>query len=315
MNVFKPKRRLAFFLLIGVCMSAGLAKAFADGGRQLGVSLVLESRSSIWRGGRYLLSRQLPDGSWSGNSIVSAYAIMALANSSACEESLWQIAIVRGARFIGQQAHGDGSIWNERTRRYPVYSTAVSLMGLARVDRCGYQDVIANARRYLLASQNMEQSEGNLFHGGFAYAHKLLPDLTTTQWVLEALYVSDYLDRDSLGSAAGAVLKADRAYACAVNFVSRCQQHGPRASQTADKKLRTPSGWFADQPAELAENETREKSPRGIGFLTYAGIKCLVYANVPSSDPRFQEAMTWVGAHYTANQNPGLGTVGQKTSG
>jgi squalene-hopene/tetraprenyl-beta-curcumene cyclase len=53
-------------------------------------------------------------------------------------------------------------------------------------------------------------------------------------------------------------------------------------------------------------NEDRSHS---YGSMTYAGVKSLLYANVPKDDIRITMAMDWIKEHYTLEENPGFGTT------
>ena len=44
--------------------------------------------------------------------------------------------------------------------------------------------------------------------------------------------------------------------------------------------------------------------------MTYAGFKSLLYAGLSPADPRVQDALEWIGAHFTFLENPGLGQQG-----
>jgi squalene-hopene/tetraprenyl-beta-curcumene cyclase len=40
--------------------------------------------------------------------------------------------------------------------------------------------------------------------------------------------------------------------------------------------------------------------------MTYAMMKCMVFAGVPKDDPRLKAAFEWISAHYTLDVNPGF---------
>jgi len=41
--------------------------------------------------------------------------------------------------------------------------------------------------------------------------------------------------------------------------------------------------------------------------MSYAGLKSYIYCGVSRSDPRAQAAWSWIGAHYTVTEHPGMG--------
>ena len=44
--------------------------------------------------------------------------------------------------------------------------------------------------------------------------------------------------------------------------------------------------------------------------MTYTGLKSFLYAGVNKDDPRVKAAVSWVRAHYTFEENPGMGQAG-----
>jgi squalene-hopene/tetraprenyl-beta-curcumene cyclase len=44
--------------------------------------------------------------------------------------------------------------------------------------------------------------------------------------------------------------------------------------------------------------------------MTYSGLKSFLYAGVGKDDPRVKGAVSWIGRHYTLDENPGMGQAG-----
>ena len=44
--------------------------------------------------------------------------------------------------------------------------------------------------------------------------------------------------------------------------------------------------------------------------MTYAGLKSMIYAQVPKDDVRVKAAIEWIGRHFTFAENPGMGDAG-----
>jgi squalene-hopene/tetraprenyl-beta-curcumene cyclase len=44
--------------------------------------------------------------------------------------------------------------------------------------------------------------------------------------------------------------------------------------------------------------------------MTYAGLKSFLHAGVSKDDPRVQSAVKWIRAHYTLEENLGMGQAG-----
>jgi squalene-hopene/tetraprenyl-beta-curcumene cyclase len=52
------------------------------------------------------------------------------------------------------------------------------------------------------------------------------------------------------------------------------------------------------------------KVPRSYGSMTYALLKCFVFAGLPKEDPRLAAAIKWCSANYTLDINPGFDANG-----
>ena len=276
----------------------------------LDVSLRLEAETSMLRGTRYLLAQQLPDGSWSRHPVITAYALLALANGPDAFSPDNRRAVARAAEFVAAQAHADGSIWNYRTKGYQVCSTAAGLMALIRVERPEYVSLMQNARCYLVGAQSVDMPRTDERFGGFAAVSGEMPDLITTQCVLEALWLSESTVRNSEESSDALRQPLAAAYDAATSFVSRCQRLRLAGDSAAPAALREPAGWFAESPEGPASPNAVSSTPSGIALLTCAGLKSLLYAGVGTEDARTRAAQDWVRAHYAVSENPGLGRIG-----
>src|SRR6185295_13668715 len=145
------------------------------------------------------------------------------------------------------------------------YVTSINVMALIAVDRPDlYKKIIGNASEYLRKLQ-WDEGEGKSpkddFYGGAGYDSKSRPDLSNTQFFLDAL------------KAAG-VPRDDPAFKKAAIFVSRCQnlrtEHNdqPWAGAIND-------GSFIYSAAGGGSTKTSDdpKAPlTGYGSMTYAGI-------------------------------------------
>jgi squalene-hopene/tetraprenyl-beta-curcumene cyclase len=179
------------------------------------------------------------------------------------------------------------------------YVTSVNVMALAAARRdAKYRPVIGNAAEFLKKLQ-WDEGEGKNqkddFYGGAGYDSKSRPDLSNTQFFLDAL------------KAAG-VSQTDPAFKKAAVFVSRCQnlktEHNdqPWAGEFND-------GSFIYSAAGGGSTKTSDdpKAPlSGYGSMTYAGIKSMIYCGVGNDDPRLKKALEWVSKNYTLESNPGM---------
>ena len=136
------------------------------------------------------------------------------------------------------------------------------------------------------------------FYGGAGYDSKSRPDLSNTQFFLDAL------------KAAG-VSQSDPAVQRALIFVSRCQNlKGEFNDQPWAGKIN--DGSFIYSAAGGGESKTDEPGIfRGYGCMTYAGVKSMIYCGVGKDDPRMKKALEWMRSHYTLEANPGMPEAAQ----
>lgn len=177
------------------------------------------------------------------------------------------------------------------------YVTCVNLMALKSSGSDKYKAVIADAAEFLKKLQ-WDEGEGKTqsdpFFGGAGYDSKSRPDLSNTQFFLDAL------------KAAG-VSPDDPAYKKALVFVSRSQNLGsefndqPWAGKIND-------GSFIYTPAGGGETKADNDAGMllGYGSMTYAGIKSMIYCGVSKDDPRMKKALEWIKKNYSVDANPGM---------
>jgi squalene-hopene/tetraprenyl-beta-curcumene cyclase len=184
------------------------------------------------------------------------------------------------------------------------YVTCINVMALVEANKADkYKAVIGDAVEFLKQLQ-WDEGEGKKkdddFYGGAGYDSKSRPDLSNTQFFLEALK-SAGLPPD------------DPAFKKAAVFVSRAQnlksEHNaqPWAGKIND-------GSFIYTPAQggvtKVKDDTQPGDPiPGYGSMTYAGIKSLIYAGVGKDDPRIKKAFEWIKNHYTVDSNPSMPEV------
>jgi squalene-hopene/tetraprenyl-beta-curcumene cyclase len=183
------------------------------------------------------------------------------------------------------------------------YVTCINVLALVSAKRDSYKAVVADASKFLRKLQ-WDEGEGKTdkddYYGGAGYDSKSRPDLSNTQFYLDALV-------------AAGVPKDDPAFKKAATFVSRCQNlKGEHNDQKWADKIN--DGSFIYSAAEGGQTKTQEKPNDngglpGYGSMTYAGIKSLIYCGVSKDDPRVQKAFEWIRKNYTLNANPGMPAV------
>jgi squalene-hopene/tetraprenyl-beta-curcumene cyclase len=259
-------------------------------------------RAAIAKGARFLVEReQAEDGSFSADvgPAVTALAVTALVRSGTPAD---HPAVRKGLAYLMSFRQPDGGIYAPGS---PVanYETSIGLLALAACNTAGALDGdIAAAAAYVKKLQ-WDDGEGkeraDPAYGGAGYGRKSRPDLSNTQFMIEALR--------TIGTS-----ENDPAIQRALEFVSRTQNlPGPHNPLPFAEK--NPDGGFYYTPAAGGESQagtTPEGGLRSYGSMTYAGLKSMIYAGVTPDDPRVKAAVAWLGKHYTFAENPGMGDAG-----
>jgi squalene-hopene/tetraprenyl-beta-curcumene cyclase len=179
------------------------------------------------------------------------------------------------------------------------YVTSVNVMALSAANRADrYKKVIGDAAAFLKKLQwDEEEGKGpdSDFYGGAGYDSQTRPDLSNTQFFLDAL------------QAAG-VPKEDPALKKALAFVSRCQNlKGETNDQPWAGKIDDGSFIYSAAAGGQTKADVRpDGGLTGYGSMTYAGVKSLIYCGVGKDDPRIKKAYEWITRHYTLDENPGM---------
>ena len=279
-------------------------------------SLLNEVERAQRRGLDWLLQQQKLNGSWDNHPAVTALAATAFLRSAKTLPTDRQAAVDRAVKFILSNVKSNGAIYaGGETDPYPNYSTAICSVALMAANRTEYRDIICNARAFLLASQ-FDETRGvastNANYGGIGYGRRERPDLSNMQWALEAIHLTESLDkpRDPRPHP-----KWDLHWQKAIQFLQRCQNlpaHNdqPWAKNATDRDL----GGFIYMPGYSFANEGQpidEKTPlRSYGSTSYAGLKSYLYAELKKDDPRVVAAVNWLKHNYTLDENPGIGSAG-----
>jgi hypothetical protein len=249
----------------------------------------------------YLKTTQGMDGSFSpqraGPGISAVAAAGLLRNGFSIDDPV----LGKTLAYLEKKVQTDGGIYDKFLANY---TTSVALMAFAEANKDRrYDSVIKHATEFLRGMQfdDSKVESGDAKYGGVGYDGKSRPDLSNTQFFLDAL------------QAAG-VAKDDPAVKRALVFVSRCQNlAGEHNDQPfARKTTEDDKGGLVYNP--LAADNKREQTPQGglrsAGAMTYAGLKSFLYAGLSKDDARVQGAIRWMRAHYTLEENPGMGQGG-----
>ncbi len=283
----------------------------------------LKARRGMNKGVQWLLSNQEQGGGWGRGSgsttteepderpsptaaAITGLGIKAIAQSGYPDMNQLAPAIDR-LRMARQEDTGliDGPL-----ATYVVASITSALISLQdpQFDEL-VEDGIEKLRTYQWDSGeglHMEQD----WYGGAGYGNRGRPDLSNTQFMLDALHDAG-------------IPSDDPAFQRAVIFVSRCQNLNSTntaewagndggfvytAANGGESLASEVAGNGRDGHANLKPGDRR--SLRSYGSMTYAGFKSLLYAGLDSDDPRTKAALEWMRRHWTFEENPGLGQQG-----
>ncbi len=310
----RPAKETAVMKTI-VTLLGLLAVAAAPLPSQTDISLRHEVERAHQRGIAFLVKQQETNGSWRHHPGITGLAVTALARANQLGTE-GQQALRRGVQFILSNVKTNGAIYGGGdTDKYPNYSTAICAMALLATGDPAHTEVIRNARRFLLGSQFDESEdvkETDPSYGGIGYGRRERPDLSNTQWALEAIRLTE-----SLQSQAGDSPHTDSRlhWQKALQFLQRCQNL-PSVNDQPWAKVATTNdlGGFVYMPGYSFANEDVPAEPntplRSYGSMTYAGFKSYIYAELKKDDPRVQAARAWLARNYTLDENPGLGAQG-----
>ncbi len=226
-------------------------------------------------------------------------------------------------RWLLAQQQGDGSF---SPSALPSYNTAICVSALARVGGAEAKSAVAKGVDFLKNLQYGEHvviidglretatpvDKTHAFYGGWGYGKHGRPDLSNTQWAVDAMHDAG-------------VPSDDPVFARVLTFVSRCQM----ADEVNDMPYADGSGQggfiyatsvnaqtvgqgqsFAGEIEETLSDGRKVSRLRAYGGMTYAGFKTYAYAGLSRDDRRVVLAREWIAANYTLTENPALGLDG-----
>jgi squalene-hopene/tetraprenyl-beta-curcumene cyclase len=292
-------------LLVRVAPVAAIAAALALLPAGRGADSAPRPTKAQWqavvdRAAAYLKSTQDENGGWSTkrNPGVTGVVVTGLLQ---CGKSPDDEPAAKGLKYIESLVNPKAGhiAGNDPKLGLQNYVTSVNVMALVAAHRAQkYKPVIGNAVEFLKKLQ-WDESEGKTqaddYYGGAGYDSKSRPDLSNTQFFLEALREA------GVGSDDPAMKKA-------AVFVSRCQNlKGEHNQEPWAGKI--DDGSFIYSSAGGGQTKT-DPGPNGAlpgyGSMTYAGVKSMIYAGVSKDDPRVKAAIGWLRKNYTVDANPGM---------
>jgi len=210
--------------------------------------------------------------------------------------------IARSLKYLEGFIQPAGGIHQKGTL-YRNYETCLSILCFSEANTNGrYDKTLKRADAFLKGIQWDEgegKSKSDLGYGGGGYGKHKRPDLSNTNFLVEALRATGN-DEDS------------EAIQRALIFISRCQNLESEHNRSPFSSKNPDGGFYytVDAGGSSQAGETANGGLRSYGSMTYAGLKSMIYAGVDPDDPRVKAAVQWVQKHYDLSSNPGLGKAG-----
>jgi len=254
----------------------------------------------------YLKSVQAADGSWSGKDNTGITGIVLTGMLKTGRVGPKDPAVEKGLKYVESLINPKAHHIAGKDPRVQLqnYVTCVNVLALTSADRDSYKLVVADAAKFLRGLQ-WDEGEGKQktddFYGGAGYDSKSRPDLSNTQFFLDAMV-------------AAGIPKDDPAFQKALVFVTRCQNLKGEDNKQLPWADKINDGSFIYSAAgggstKVQDAPSADGGLPGYGSMTYAGIKSLIYCGVPKEDPRIQKAYEWIRKNYTVDYNPGMPVI------
>ncbi len=302
---FHLQRRFSRTLLLAAALASPFvlhATALAAPPAPAGEATAHDLAEAVTKAIGYLQTKgQAADGSFSAKldpAVTGLVATAMLRNGRTPEDP----AVAKALKYLQSFVHEDGGIYVTGSG-HESYETCVAIQCFAAANHDHrYDELIKKAEAYAKglqwdAKEGHDRSSPNF--GGAGYGHSKRPDLSNTAFLMDVL--------KQTGSGPD-----DESVKNALIFVSRCQNLESE-SNTTPFAAKNPDGGFYYTPAGGGGSPggtTAEGGLRSYGSMTYAGLKCMIFAGVGPNDPRVKAAHNWIQKHYTLNENPGLGGSG-----
>lgn len=289
-------------LRVALCMSLITVSArAADEGKPVPSSAAAYTKM-VDRAVEYLRTKgQADDGSFSaqaGPAVTGLVAAGLLQNGRSPTEPV----IAKGLKYLEGFVREDGGIYQEKSN-HQNYETCIAIMAFSAANKNGRYDKLLAAAEKFIKDIQWDGSEGHdessFSYGGAGYGSKKRPDLSNTNFLLDAL--------KSLGRGS-----EDEAIQKALIFVSRCQNLETEKNTTPFPAL-NPDGGFYYTAAAGGDSQAGKLDNGGLrsyASMTYAGLKSMIFAGVGPDDPRVKAASEWIQKHYDLKTNPGMGEAG-----
>jgi squalene-hopene/tetraprenyl-beta-curcumene cyclase len=217
--------------------------------------------------------------------------------------------IAKPLAWLAASQQKDGSIHGGMLA---TYNTSVAVLALAGSGNDAFKPILAKAGDYLRVVQSDESDgyqSGDRYYGGVGYGGDERPDMSNTQFAVEA-------------AVAAGVPKNDPFFKKAATFATRSQN----LSETNDLKDKEPAvgndggGYYApgvtanEAKAGFVTLSDGRKIRKSYGSMSYALLKTYVFRDIERRDPRVKALLEWMGKNYSVVENPGMRQEGKALS-
>lgn len=253
------------------------------------------------KGIRFLRVTQRDDGSWTEPKMLGVTGLVttALLRSGVATDDP-AVALALKNLLASQQPSGG---FYTKDSLHKNYETCITILALSQANDSGQFDEVIKKAEGFLRELQWDQGEGtessDPAFGGGGYGSHQRPDLSNTQYLIEALREAGVNEDDP-------AMKRVRV------FVSRTQNLESKSNDTKFAGLINDGGFYYTPAAggDSKAGTTENGGLRSYGSMTYAGLKSLIYAGVSKDDERVVAASSWLQKHYTLRENPGMGQQG-----
>ncbi|MBI3820014.1 MAG: hypothetical protein HY286_15060 [Planctomycetes bacterium] len=255
----------------------------------------------------FLVKRQSPDGSFgtpvTKDQLIGVTALVAQAIWGWPGERPAEVAAAasKATKVVAGAARPDGSIHGGGLENY---TTSASVGALVASGNPEYRDLVARAKKYITDLQ-ADEGEGvspeHWSYGGTGYGDEERPDMSNTNFALEALRKAG-------------VKSDDPAMQKALKFLERCQNRSEsNTTEISRDGVTAVSGndgggiYYPGKSQAGADKSAdgKRETPRSYGSMTYALVKGFIFAGLQKDDPRLKAAFEWCKKNYTLDRVPG----------
>lgn len=257
--------------------------------------------NSVAKAIQFLSTSQADDGSYNaaaGPGVTALVTTAILRHGRSPQDPL----VAKSLKYLEGFVQPDGGIYKEGSN-YRNYESCLAVLCFSQANKSGgYDTLLKNADKFIRSNQwdsEEGKSKSDFEYGGAGYGGKKRPDLSNTQFFIDALK-------------AGGSSSDDEAMQKALIFVSRCQNLETEHN-TTPFAAKNPDGGFYYTVAAGGDSQagkTDQGGLRSYASMTYAGLKSMIYAGVKADDPRVTAATKWLQKNYDLKSNPGMADAG-----